>query len=154
MFRIEEGVYLVAGVERAVLYDSRNGFIYHLDREAKCLLSTLLAGKSERGAKDSNSLVRYLINKKLLTVGESSWDGDIKRLKVSPKISFAWIEVTTACNLKCIHCYEGEALTKAAEMPIETFVRIVDELCNYGVRKIQLIGGEPLTACALKDFLD
>ena len=154
MFRIEEDVYLVAGVERAVLYDSRNGFIYHLDREAKCLLSTLLAGKPEKGTKDSSSLVRYLISKKLLTIGESSWDGDIRRLKVDSKISFAWIEVTTACNLKCIHCYEGESLTKATEMPIETFVKIVDELYNYGVRKIQLIGGEPLTACALKDFLD
>ncbi len=35
-----------------------------------------------------------------------------------------------------------------------TFTQIVDELVSFGVRKIQLIGGEPLTCPSLKKFLD
>lgn len=155
MFRLAEDVYFVSGVLGAVLYDSRNGFIYHLDQEAKLSLSTLLASKaSEKSLKGSDSLIRYLINKRLLTTDKSAWDGNIQRLKTNPQITFAWIEITTVCNLKCIHCYEGDKLTQAVEMPIKTYTKIIDELYGYGVRRIQLIGGEPLTAHLLKDFLD
>ena len=84
MFRLAEDVYFVSGVLRAVLYDSRNGFIYHLDQEAKLSLSTLLASKaSEKSLKSSDSLICYLINKRLLTTNKSAWDGDIQRLKTN-----------------------------------------------------------------------
>ena len=143
MLRIEDDVYFVAGVERSVLYDSRNGFIYHLDHEATRSLSSLLSsGDVDKCSGELCSLVGYLIDKKLLANNESLWDGDIQRLKITPKVSFAWIEITTSCNLKCIHCYEGDSLHNAAEMSIETFKRIVDELCDYGIRKVQLIGGD------------
>ena len=101
-----------------------------------------------------STCVVELLRHNLIEAKASSWQGNIHSIAERRKIEFAWIEVTTRCNLKCIHCYEGEALTKATEMPIETFVRVVDELCSYGVRRVQLIGGEPLMACAFKDFLD
>ncbi len=155
MFGLEEDVYLVDGAKRAVLYDSRNGFIYHLDQEARQSLLALLSSKKEaRQSESDNSLIDFLISRRLLTTNDSSWNEDIQKLKTYPRIAFSWIEVTSACNLKCIHCYEGDSLNEACEMSKETFVRIVDELCAYGVKRIQLIGGEPLTARMLKEFLD
>lgn len=152
MYRLEQDVYFVAGAKCATLYDSRCGSLYHLDRDAAQTLSGLLLRNAPDG-EECNDLVRYLTDKKLLVAGSSSWTGDIHNLAEEPQISFAWIEVTTACNLKCIHCYEGDTLRSAAEMSMETFVKIVDELRENNVRRIQLIGGEPLAAGHLRDFI-
>ena len=134
MYRLEQDVYYVAGAKCATLYDSRCGSLYHLDRDAAQTLSGLLLKNTPNG-EESYDLVRYLVDKKLLASGSSTWTGDIHNLAEEPKISFAWIEVTTSCNLKCVHCYEGDTLRSAAEMSMETFVKIVDEQGENAIGK-------------------
>jgi radical SAM protein with 4Fe4S-binding SPASM domain len=58
-------------------------------------------------------------------------------------INFAWIEVTNICNLKCIHCYNEKATLSKKYLSLDDFKYIVDELCDFGIKKVQLIGGEP-----------
>ena len=153
---LQKGVYYVPGKVGGVIYDSRDGFLYHLDREAKDLLtSILLAPTSSLHVDGEDDLISELTNKKLM-VPQSTFAGksDIQELRGDPKITFAWIEVTTDCNLKCIHCYEGDRLHNGIVMSMATYSRIIGELVDIGVRRIQLIGGEPMTTPHLKDFLD
>lgn len=50
------------------------------------------------------------------------------------------IEITTACNLRCKHCFQGEYPEKY--MSIEKFKTIIDILEKNNVYEIHLVGGE------------
>lgn len=151
---IQREVYYVEGLAGAILYDSRSGYLYHLNAEAKHWLNSLLSTQRYIPNAKDETLLKYLSDKDLIVREVNNWDGDIHRVRTNPKIAFAWIEITTACNLKCIHCYEGEALQRCNHMSIPTYKHIVDELCENRITKIQLIGGEPLASPHIKDFLD
>lgn len=53
----------------------------------------------------------------------------------------ATIELTNACNLKCIHCYGGFG-DKSEFMSIDDVYKVLDELNDMGVMVIELTGGE------------
>ena len=153
---LQKGVYSVTGKAGGVIYDSRDGFLYHLDREAKDILSSILSeSNSSLHAAGEDDLISELTSKNLIVSQSTGAEkADIQELGGDPKITFAWIEVTTDCNLKCIHCYEGDRLDHGIAMSMATYCRIIDELVDMGVRRIQLIGGEPMTTPHLKDLLD
>ena len=50
------------------------------------------------------------------------------------------IEITTACNLRCKHCFQGEYPEKY--MTFDKFKSIVDILEKNNVYEIHLVGGE------------
>ncbi len=52
----------------------------------------------------------------------------------------AEIEITTGCNLRCKHCFQGDYQEKF--MPLEKFKHIVDILAQNYVYEINLVGGE------------
>ena len=68
------------------------------------------------------------------------------------KIEMAWIEITQKCNFKCIHCYEGEKLQK--DMELDDIKYCIDEMYRYGIKKLQIIGGEPFLHPKITDVLE
>lgn len=52
----------------------------------------------------------------------------------------AEIEITTACNLRCKHCFQGEYPEKY--MSLEKFKNVVDILKQNDVYEVNLVGGE------------
>lgn len=52
----------------------------------------------------------------------------------------AEIEITTACNLRCKHCFQGEYPEKY--MSLEVFKNIVDILKTNDVYEVNMVGGE------------
>ena len=50
------------------------------------------------------------------------------------------IEITTACNLRCKHCFQGEYPERY--MPFAKFKEIVDILVSNQVYEVNLVGGE------------
>lgn len=54
------------------------------------------------------------------------------------------MEITNACNLNCIHCYNDSGRTLHDELTLEEIYRVIDELKILGVPRITLSGGEPL----------
>lgn len=52
----------------------------------------------------------------------------------------AVVEITSNCNLKCIHC---NRTIKNEYMKVETFKYLLDELKKFGTMKIFFTGGEP-----------
>ena len=61
-----------------------------------------------------------------------------------PGLRLAWLELTSRCNLRCVHCYEEAGDTRREEMPREEWERVVSELAALGCSAVQLTGGEPL----------
>jgi radical SAM protein with 4Fe4S-binding SPASM domain len=53
-------------------------------------------------------------------------------------------EVTTACNLRCIHCECEAGPRDLDELTTEEALRLCDDLAELGVERVSLSGGEPL----------
>jgi radical SAM protein with 4Fe4S-binding SPASM domain len=51
--------------------------------------------------------------------------------------------ITRACNLKCVHCYENAGLPRQDELTTEEALRGIDILANAGVLILAFSGGEP-----------
>lgn len=58
------------------------------------------------------------------------------------------IELTEACNQKCVHCYNywryDSHVIRKDEMSVDNFLNIIDKLNDCGVSLLTLTGGEPL----------
>jgi len=59
--------------------------------------------------------------------------------------SFAEVDVTDNCNLRCKHCYHfhGKDHFKTDELSIDVWEKRFNELYKSGIRNILLVGGEP-----------
>jgi len=51
--------------------------------------------------------------------------------------------ITRACNLKCLHCYESAGIKGADELTTEEAMRGIDILADAGVLILAFSGGEP-----------
>lgn len=65
--------------------------------------------------------------------------------KVRPH-AFARFHLTQRCQLECVHCYTSSSphLPSDGELPVETWLRLVDEFADNGGEKILFTGGEAL----------
>jgi len=59
------------------------------------------------------------------------------------------IEVTSKCNLRCVHCYISECDVQRPELTTSEFKGIIDQLEGEGCLWLLITGGEPLVR---KDF--
>ena len=142
MLYLNDNVYLVSGKINAAFYDFNNRRLVHVNSEAKELLLRIL-GKSSELTNNEREYLDSLASLGLLTDKYTNHH-DIYNLKEEPVIDFVWVEVTNLCNLKCIHCYNESEPVCGQIMPYSDFCYIIDNLEAYGIKKIQIIGGEPL----------
>ena len=54
------------------------------------------------------------------------------------------LEITDACNLKCIHCYNDSGKKRRNELTLEEIYKLIDEAKRIGVLRVNVSGGEPL----------
>ncbi|MHC4270750.1 MAG: radical SAM protein [Planctomycetota bacterium] len=63
--------------------------------------------------------------------------------------------ITRACNLKCIHCYNDSGAEKADdELSTEQAKGILDDLAQFGVPSVLFSGGEPLMRHDLFELIE
>lgn len=142
MIYLENNVYLVDGADRAAMYDFNSQNLYHLNRDAKNLLHKILHTDEVPANRDEQEFLEDLRSRELITT-ECRKKHDILELYREPEIDFVWIEVTTGCNLQCIHCYSEASAANVSTMEYEDFCHVIDELVGFKITKIQIIGGEP-----------
>lgn len=71
---------------------------------------------------------------------EASLEGEAEQ---SPEV--VW-NITRRCNLRCRHCYsDSEPFGYSGELDFRDCKIIIDDLVRFGVAKLSLCGGEPLT---------
>lgn len=68
------------------------------------------------------------------------------------KLSGAYIELTSQCNLRCLHCY-NESGELENRLSSDTFHRIIDSLSQTEKISVTLSGGEPLLHPCIWDFI-
>jgi len=75
-----------------------------------------------------------------------------QHFSVHPTLFGFQLELTSFCNLRCIHCYLGEK-HPVGGMPKATVLLLLDELREMGTLKIALSGGEVMSRHDLDEIL-
>lgn len=72
-----------------------------------------------------------------------------------PWLDFLWLELTTRCNLQCVHCYTSSSPVHPLHRKLTTadWRRLIGDAAAAGCRKLQFIGGEPTLHPALPELL-
>jgi len=74
--------------------------------------------------------------------------------KIRPH-AFARFHLTHRCQLECVHCYTNSSprLPRDGELPVERWVRLVDEFIDNEGQKILFTGGEALVYQGCTDVM-
>ena len=70
-------------------------------------------------------------------------------------LSFMWIELTSRCNLECVHCYANSSPYAGAQDSLSKrdYLDIIAQGAALGCRAVQFIGGEPTLTPYLHELL-
>lgn len=64
--------------------------------------------------------------------------------EVTPPMQMLWLDMTRACQLECVHCYNSSGPGGGhGQMTLADWFAALDQAASAGARHIQLIGGEP-----------
>lgn len=157
-YKFKENVYLVNGVLNSCIYDLCKCKLYSINGDSKKFIEECILNDHNINnfKEEEYRLIQLLIQSEILE--SSTQKGrlpNILELKTEYEVDFAWIEITTKCNLKCIHCYDEASPTCDNEMEFEKFKNVIDILYRDKIKKIQLIGGEPFVlGTRLKDYIE
>lgn len=142
----------VKGYKNSAIYNLENGNVYSLNAEAGKIVDGLLAGDI---SPEENQLpfLKNLIDLNLFTYHAVPPEKD----QIIPhRLEYTWLELTDACNLRCVHCYGHFGYTPTdshLSMSLDDWKGIVDQLLKLDCKSIQLIGGEPTVFKGFADIL-
>jgi len=78
------------------------------------------------------------------------------RASVPHRLQFLALEITSNCNLRCIHCYGdfGPVQDDKLTLSIEHQLRILRDAHDLGCKTVQFTGGEPTLSKRLFELID
>lgn len=156
---LNKDVYIVDGLRKSCIYDLYNGRLYSINHNLANILKDIndCYYDTEYIFEDElNEIINILIEKEIISTSITKKINHIEDLKINYKTSkLAWIEITSKCNLKCIHCYNESDDFKYHDMSVEEYKYTIDFLLTNGIKKLQIIGGEPfINPIILKEMLE
>jgi len=154
---------LINGANRAAIYDLKTGKVHSINNGASQLLSACADHPLEELWDTTNPESSYYMDfLKKLSTKELGTFSDTKpalpsELTIPPiptKLDFIWLELTSACNSKCLHCYaECGPSCPPTQVPHDRWLSLIVEAKEAGATAIQLIGGEPLLYPAWRELI-
>lgn len=160
-YNLNQNVYLVKGVCRSCIYDFNASKLYSINAELASLLEEINAGKViddnlSGYSEDAISVLQELKQNGIVMLAKESSHRTIDELKGDlARVEMAWVEITTRCNMRCVHCYNESDYHCDTFMSQDDFQHVIDNLQKMNVRRLQLIGGEPFADSeALRGMLD
>lgn len=153
MIEINKNVILVSGSKNAAIYDFNVNKLYSINTEALDIINRVVLNS---GAPHTDVETAYISQLKQANLISDSFTP--KAFDVKPddeaKLSFAWLELTEGCNLKCQHCYEGNYHHHSPnELSTAQWKTIINDLYLNGCKRIQFTGGECLLRTDLSDLI-
>ncbi len=128
-------------LEEPAVYDRASDELYFVDEEAFDFLHQCSQGGAPAAAGDPD-LVKFCREHGILIPGA----GTARRLPLEqgpiPSLRYLLLHITERCNLRCRHCFLGEA--GGRELPVEEICRLADECESMQGLRLIISGGEPL----------
>lgn len=155
---IGDGLFLVEGINKWALYDLFGQAIRVIDPGTANYLVQIAQSSAEICEK-----LEYLLRETPEIHGNCVEGGILGRMFLPDTseaqakldvLDIAWVEITGACNEKCIHCYAESGPVRSRGMSVETARRVLDQLKSAKFRKCQIVGGEPLVHKGFWEILE
>lgn len=160
--------------EKWILVNQENMIIYKLNENIKFNLNEISYKiiKAINGGISYYNLVEYLqikseeenlnkflmlgIEKNLFTMNKSKAGYIVeKKPFTKPHLSRIFLEVTSKCNLKCLHCYVNAGTkTNQCELTSEEIMKIIEKANKLGVIQFDFTGGELFLIPGIKSILE
>lgn len=147
MLEINHNVVYVKGACNGALYNFNTRMVYSINNHA-CLIV-------EKLALQDSELTEVELNYKNTLIENGLYDPNFEVKPYIPlrnkenNLKMAWLEITQTCNLRCVHCYEGNCHVSATHtLTTQEWLNVIDQLKEEGVQRVVVIGGEP---CCFKD---
>lgn len=141
MYEINKNVVYVKGASQGAIYNFNSGHVFSINGEACHIIDRLI--NNEPLKNDEIKYLKLLENKGLLDhqYNIAEYLPEEKEFK---NLKLAWLEITQACNMKCLHCYEGNIhIQSKAILSLEKWFDIIDQLKELKTERVVVIGGEP-----------
>jgi len=143
LVKIGSFLYLCKGYSKAAIYDTKTKDVYNINLK---LYNAIV--------NNINDMMTFPVKSYFKRCNIDFYDRlflnttDIEELshKDSLKLNFVWFEISSACNLKCLHCYAKSELNKMIKPSLShaQWIKLLKDCYNLGARSCQFIGGEPL----------
>ena len=152
-FSLKNECRLVEGSARGAIYDLAAGRVYSINWGAveliKACQDTALEDIMDITRADNQRYLEFLDNLSNKGLGAITATPPSPHspagLPVQSKLEFVWLEITAACNNRCLHCYSTSSPTVATGcVPHSRWLEMIAEARQEGAYGLQLIGGEPL----------
>lgn len=153
----------------ATVFDRRSSRFLPFDHESTALLLALRdtpfdAVHADWRARESDERVRALERffEHFDSRGFFTVDGRLagETLDVTPPADHlvgplaAHLEVVSACNLTCTHCFAGDLPRRENRLTLDELDRLFAQMAAVGTFRLGLTGGEPLMRRELFDIID
>lgn len=152
---------LIKGAKHSLVLDFNSGGIYRINESARQIIELGEQGfrisdaieELELEASDIFSFIKELSGQGLILL---SSEPKLQRPEKgpSPRLNFLWIETTSRCNLRCIHCYADAEPKQDINLSTEEIKRLIGEAAELGCKKLQFTGGECTLRGDLKDLIE
>jgi len=87
--------------------------------------------------------------------GSGEREGEVVPKKASERRPIVVWNITRACNLKCVHCYNDSGVGKPfKDITTEKAKEVLDDLAQFGVPSVLFSGGEPLMRQDLFELIE
>jgi len=154
-FRLHNHCALVEGAKKGAVYNFQSGKVHPINSSALSLLKECqtqpVTSLIDIEDSENKPLVDFLQKLTELGLGsvyflEPKAGQPAIPENEKPTLEFLWLELTSQCNNRCLHCYATCApdAVDNSRMPHERWLSIIAEARQAGATAIQLIGGEPL----------
>jgi radical SAM protein with 4Fe4S-binding SPASM domain len=137
VYEINDNVVYVKGVARGAIYNFSTGKVFSINSEACKIIEEYIRTQNR---------VPFLDDlEKNGLIGNDFTPREYSFPEIKKELQFIWLELTEACNLRCIHCYEGDEHKDVAQerLSFEQWLSILDQLKQLKCKNIEFIGGEP-----------
>jgi radical SAM protein with 4Fe4S-binding SPASM domain len=130
-------------LEEPYIYNAATDDLYEVNGEALEFLKQCDGSRRLGELIWKAEFVDYCLSEDLLKLSPHPHPHPLK-VGTAPKPSLRYLELqlTARCNLRCHHCYLGEA--RSVDLPVDTALRVMEEFADMGGLRLLLSGGEPL----------
>lgn len=127
-------------LEVPMIYNLKNDELYELDHDSFEFLKKC-ASEQGCGTKDGG-FIDYCLEEGILTSEKYAVHRPPLLKSQEPSLRYLELQITTACNLKCKHCYLGDEATN--ELSLKQMRDILNEFEKMQGLRVLITGGEPL----------
>lgn len=153
-YKLSENCQLVKGSCRGAIYDFQSGKVFSINGDAFDLLEKCrdnpIKNVLDLDLPSNKHVLDFMDHLTHMGIG-SFYINKPEEKHVPPiedqevKLSFLWLELTSKCNNKCLHCYSSsDGFRDDDHVTHDRWMTLISEARKCGANSIQFIGGEPL----------